>query len=224
MVRRLTAVPLVLTLVGAWLMLLAPAAHAACHIAGFVETEVEASESTGVVSLVVELQGRVGSCAGTVDVATVDGTAVAGDDYEAVSQTLTFEENDDRVETVDVTILADDEADAGETFTLELSNSTGDISGTGDPATVTITEDGGAESGDDGGQDDTDDAAGDSTSDDAATDDGVADEGAAVDDETDTDDTDDTDDGGGTLGIILAVVAAIAIGVGAFVLLRGRGG
>lgn len=202
--RRLPAVPLVFVLVGAWLVLLAPAAHAACHIAGFVETDVEASRSTGVVSLVVELQGRVGSCAGTVDVATVDGTAVDGEDYEAVSQTLTFEEDDDRVETVDVTILADGEEGGDKTFTLELSNPTGDISGTGEPATVTITGDGGVE-----------------PADEAGTDDDVADEDAAVDAE---ESTDDEDEGGGTLGIVLAVVAAIAIGVGAFVLLRGRGG
>lgn len=215
MVRRLPAVPLVLVLVGAWLVLLAPAAQAACHIAGFVETDVEASESTGVVSLVVELQGRVGSCAGTVDVETVDGTAVAGDDYEAVSQTLTFEENDDRVETVDVTILGDDEDDSGETFTLELSNPTGDISGTGEPATVTIIEDGVDET-------DGEDATGDATgADDGAVDDADA---ADADAASDADASDDEDEGGGTLGIILAVAAAIAIGVAAFVLLRGRGG
>lgn len=181
MVRRLSATSLVLTLAGAWLMLFAPAAHAACHIARFVESEVEAVESEGVVSLVVELQGRVGSCAGTVDVATVDGTAVAGEDYEPVTQVLTFEENDDRVETIEITILADDEADDGETFTVELSTPTGDISGTGDPATVTIAEGGGAEGGGAEGADD-----------------------------------------GGNLGIIIAVVGAIAIGIGAFALLRGR--
>lgn len=209
MVRRLPAASLVLVLVAAWLLLLAPAAQAACHIAGFVESEVEASESTGVVSLVVELQGGVGSCAGTVDVATVDGTAVAGEDYEAVTQTLNFEENDDRVETVDITILADEDADGGETFTVELSNPTGDISGTSGPATVTITDGGGdAEDPDDGpteaapGEDD--------TADDAAQDDAV------------TEDTGELEDDGSNLGIIIAVVAAIAIGIGAFAVLRGR--
>lgn len=180
-------------------------AHAACHVADFVESEVEASESTGVVSLVVELQGRVGSCAGTVDVATVDGTAVAGEDYEPVTQTLTFEENDDRVETVDITILADDEADGGETFTVELSNPTGDISGTSGPATVTITDDS-------GGGDDADDPATEPATD-TDTDAGDGDGDA---------DADGSEDGGGTLGIILVVVAAIAIGVGAVAVLRGR--
>lgn len=208
MVRRLSATSLVLTLVAAWLMMLAPAADAACHIAGFIESDVEADEAAGVVSLVVELQGRVGSCAGTVDVATVDDSAVAGEDYEAVTETLTFEENDDRVETVDITILADDEADGGETFTVELSNPTGGISGTGGPATVTITESGaGAEEADDEPTEPatvTDDTA------DDAQDDAVA------------EDANEADDEGGNLVIIIAVVVTIAIGIGAFTLLRGR--
>lgn len=209
MVRRLLAPSLAVLLAAAWLLLLAPAAHAACHIAGFVESEVEASESTGVVSLVVELQGGAGSCAGTVDVATVDGTAVAGEDYEAVTQTLTFEANDDRVETVDITIVADEDADSGETFTVELSNPTGGITGTSGPATVTITDDsGGAEDADD---EPTEAAPGeDDTADDATQGDAIA------------EDAGETEDDGSNLGIIIAVVAAIAIGVGAFALLRGR--
>lgn len=140
MARRLFAPSLVLALTASWLLVTAVPAAAACHIAGFVESDVTASPDAGVVSLTVELQGRVGSCAGTVDVTTVDGSATAGQDYEAVATTLTFEENDDRVETVDVTILAD--AAAGSTFTLELSAPTGDISGTSGPATVTITGEG----------------------------------------------------------------------------------
>lgn len=189
-------------------LLLPTPAHAACHIAGFVESEVEAGESTGVASLVVELQGRAGSCAGTVDVATVDGTAVAGEDYEAVTQTLTFVENDDRVETVDVTILADEDADGGETFTVELSNPTGDISGTGGPATVTITDDGG------GAQD-----ADDEPTEPATVTDDEADDAQ---DDAVADDPGETEDDGLNVGIIIAVVAAIAIGIGAFALLRGR--
>lgn len=189
-------------------LLLPTPAHAACHIAGFVESEVAASESTGVVSLVVELQGRAGSCAGTVDIATVDGTAVADEDYETVTQTLTFEENDDRVETVDVPILADDEADGGETFTVELSNPTGDISGTGGPATVTITDDGG----------DAQDADDEPTEPATTTDDTAAD----AQDDVVADDPEETEDDGLNLGILIAVIAAIAIGIGAFALLRGR--
>lgn len=218
MARRLSATSLVLTLAGAWLLMLAPAAHAACHIAGFVESEVETSESAGTVSLVVELQGRAGSCAGTVDVATVDGTAVAGEDYEAVTQTLTFEQDDDRVETVEVAILADGEADGGETFTVELSNPTGDITGTGAPATVTITDDGGDAGATEGAGDEPTEAA--TTTDATDSTDATQDDAGTEGQETGVE---DEETGGGNLGIIIAVVVAIVIGVGAFVLLRGRG-
>lgn len=137
MARRLLAPSVALVLATAWLLVTALPAAAACHVAGFVERDLTASPDIGVVSLIVELQGRVGSCAGTVDVATVDGTGKAGVDYEAVTATLTFEENDDRVETVDVTILP--EARRGATFTVELSNPTGDISGTSTPATISVS-------------------------------------------------------------------------------------
>ncbi len=199
MARRLSAPLVALALAAAWLLATAVPAAAACHIAGFVETDVTASPGSGTVSLVVELQGRVGTCAGTVDVATVDGSATAGQDYESVSATLTFEENDDRVETVDVTILAD--AAPGSSFTLELTNPTGDISGTSGPATVTIEGD--------GATDDDDAVDGeDTTSDEPA-------DGSS--------DVEDDEDEGGTLGIALAVLAAVLIGAGAFARLRGRG-
>jgi hypothetical protein len=215
MTRRLTASFATGAIAAMWLLVTAGPAMAACHVAAFVESSVQVAESDGVASLVVELQGRQPSCAGTVDVSTVDGTAVAGEDYEAVTQTLTFEEGDDRVETVEIPILADDEADGGEAFTVELSNPTGSIGNTGGPATVTITDDAGEseaeptapatveEDSADGAQDDPVDGA----------QEGVDAEGGAG----------EPADEGGDLGIILAVVAAIAIGGGAFVLLRGRG-
>lgn len=204
MTRRAPASVVIALLAAGLLLVVAAPARAACHIAAFVETDVEASESTGVVSLVVELQGGVGSCAGTVDVVTLDGTAVAGEDYDAVSETLTFVENDDRVETIDITILADDEADGGEVFTVELSNPTGSISATGAPATVTIVDD---------GPEDGDGAPEDAPTEDAPTEDAIED---AIEDE---------ERSGllGTVGIVLAVIAAVAIGVVAFVVLRGRG-
>lgn len=217
MTRRLPASLLTLVLAVGWLVALAVPASAACHVAGFVESEVEVAESDGVATLVVELQGRQPSCAGTVDVATVDGTAIAGEDYEAVTQTLTFEEGDDRVETVEVPFLADDHADAGETFTVELANPTGSISNTGGPATVTITDAGsGAEASE---AEPTESAtAGDEPTGDAQ-DDPVGD----AQESGEAEDADESEDGGGDLGIIIAVIAAIAIGAGAFVLLRGRG-
>lgn len=209
MARRLLAPTMVLALATAWLLATALPAAAACHVAGFVESEVATSPDAGVVSLVVELQGRVASCAGTVEVATVDGSATAGEDYEAVMATLAFEEGDDRVETVEVPILAD--AAPGGTFTLELSDPTGGITGTSGPATVTIVA-GGDTTGDAGEGDPGDEGA----SDDEAGDD------EAGDDEADRDEA-DGGGGGGTVGIVLAVLAALAIGGGSFAVLRGRG-
>ena len=60
----------------------------------------------------------------TVDYATADGTATAGEDYTAASGTLSFA-NGERVKTIAVPVL-DDAIDEGEeTFTLRLSNARG---------------------------------------------------------------------------------------------------
>lgn len=131
---------LVTAVLAASLLPAAPPAHAACHIAGFVDPTVEVGADAGSVTLTVELQGGQPSCEGTVDWATEDGTATAGTDYEAGSGTLTFVAEDDRVEDITIAIL--DGATAGD-FRVVLSSPTGSITGTGDPATVTIT--GGAE-------------------------------------------------------------------------------
>jgi len=116
-------------------------AVAACHIAGFVEGEVEVDatvhSTSRSVTLTVELQGRVESCEGAVDWATEDGTAKAGTDYVGVNGTLTFVAGDDRVEDITIEILDSGFGD----FHVALSNPTGSIAGTGDPATVTIVVD-----------------------------------------------------------------------------------
>lgn len=118
------------------LVLAVPSASAACHIAGFVESDVQVDAGAGSVTLTVELQGRQPACEGTVDWATEDGTATAGSDYEAGSGTLTFVANDDRTEDIAITIL--DGASTGD-FSVVLSNPSGSISGTGSAASVTIT-------------------------------------------------------------------------------------
>jgi len=81
----------------------------------------------------------------TVDYATADGTAVAGDDYESKSGTLRFAAGETS-KTVSVPIIDDDVEDSGEKFTLTLSNPTGGVffatpSGTllGSTATATAT-------------------------------------------------------------------------------------
>ena len=60
----------------------------------------------------------------TVDYATADGTATAGEDYTAASGTLTFAPGETE-KTVRVAIIDDALPDNGETFTLVLSNPSG---------------------------------------------------------------------------------------------------
>ena len=60
----------------------------------------------------------------TVDYATADGTATAGADYTATSDTLTFTPGETE-KTVNVAVLDDTHADSEETLTLALSNATG---------------------------------------------------------------------------------------------------
>ena len=75
----------------------------------------------------------------TVDYATSDGSAKAGEDYTATSGTLTFAAGE-KTKTVNVPVL-DDAVDEGEeTFTFRLSNATGGRIGDGE-ATGTIAND-----------------------------------------------------------------------------------
>ncbi len=72
----------------------------------------------------------------TVDYATSDGTATAGEDYTATSGTLAFQAGE-VTKTISVPTTEDAEDDGGETFTLTLSNASG--AGLGDAeATGTI--------------------------------------------------------------------------------------
>ena len=71
----------------------------------------------------------------TVQYATSNGTATAGDDYTETSGTLTFAANE-TAKTVSVPIIDDEVDDDGETLTLTLSNPTGAVL---DDATATGT-------------------------------------------------------------------------------------
>ena len=72
----------------------------------------------------------------TVQYATSDGTATAGQDYTTTTGTLTFSANETS-KTVSVPITDDTEEDSGETLTLTLSNPTGAVLGDAE-ATGTI--------------------------------------------------------------------------------------
>ena len=67
---------------------------------------------------------RAASGTVTVDYATSDGTAVAGQDYTAATGTLSFAAGETE-KTVSVTVLDDVHDDPGETLTLTLTNATG---------------------------------------------------------------------------------------------------
>ncbi len=58
----------------------------------------------------------------TVDYATTDGTATAGEDYTATAGQLTFLPGGELAQTVSVTVSGDLDDETNETFTVELSN------------------------------------------------------------------------------------------------------
>jgi hypothetical protein len=93
---------------------------------GMSVDDVEVDEGDGgavVASFTVGLTSPSASAV-TVDYATADGTAVAGDDYSAASGTVTFAAGDTS-ETVDVDVAGDLLDEDDEIFTLQLSNESG---------------------------------------------------------------------------------------------------
>ena len=89
-------------------------------------TVVEPALGTEVVQVPVRLSSEMEDPV-TVEYATADGTAHAGEDYAATSGTLTFAPHE-RLKTVAVTINSDVLAEPAETFSLNLSSeSTGTI-------------------------------------------------------------------------------------------------
>ncbi len=98
----------------------------------------EAEDAT--VDFVVTLS-RAGTETVTVDYATSDGTATAGSDYTAASGTLSFAPGE-LTRTVSVAVLEDSHDEAEETFTLTLSNASGNHAWLSDAtATGTIEND-----------------------------------------------------------------------------------
>ena len=81
---------------------------------------------------------EVATGAVTVDYATADYSAAAGEDYTAASGTLTFAAGETE-KTVEVALLHDGASDDGETFTLTLSNASGATIGDAE-ATGTVVD------------------------------------------------------------------------------------
>ena len=87
--------------------------------------DATANEADGRITFEVTLS-RKASRPVTVDWATANGSATAGEDYTAGSGTLTFEPGDTS-KTVEVALLDDAVDDGGETFTVSLSNASGAV-------------------------------------------------------------------------------------------------
>ena len=101
--------------------------------------DASATEGTdGTIDFEVTLNARDDCETVTVDWATADGTATAGEDYTAASGTLTFGPGETS-KTVSVEILEDTVEDSGEAFTLRLSNASGATIADGE-ATGTIAD------------------------------------------------------------------------------------
>ena len=91
---------------------------------GIEVADAEATEGLDAQILFRVTLGRASSEPVTVSYVTADGTAVAGEDYEATSGTLTFGAGETE-QTVAVTIIDDAVEDSGETFRLVLSGPAG---------------------------------------------------------------------------------------------------
>ncbi len=78
----------------------------------------------------------------TVDYATADGTALAGEDYTATNGTLTFNGDDGEFQTISVTLLNDDIIEqTDEDFFVNLSNISSVLASIGDPQGIATIED-----------------------------------------------------------------------------------
>ena len=102
----------------------------------FQQANISIAESGGTVDLVVE---RTGGSDGEIlaSAATFDGTATAGEDYQATAETLTFADGETE-KTVSIPIFDNNTAEPDETFLVSLSILSGP--GTvGDPSTATVT-------------------------------------------------------------------------------------
>lgn len=95
-------------------------------------------ENAGVVSVELERTGSA-DLAVSVDVATADGSATAGDDYTATTDTVSWAAGESGVKTVDVPITDDTIAEPSETFVVNLSNPA-DTTISDAEATVTILD------------------------------------------------------------------------------------
>jgi hypothetical protein len=105
----------------------------------FSPTSYTVNESSGTAHVVVQRSSGTTASA-TVRVKTADGTATAGTDYTAVDTVVSFAAGATS-KTVDIPILEDNGTEAGERFTVSLSEPTGTALAPASTATVDIVDD-----------------------------------------------------------------------------------
>lgn len=103
----------------------------------FVVAAASFNETDSLAEIIVS---RVGGSAGavSVDYQTVDQSALAGSDYQAVQGTLTWTDGDVGPRTIAVPIVRDSNLEQTELFTLQLQNPTGGAT-LGSPASLDVT-------------------------------------------------------------------------------------
>jgi hypothetical protein len=102
----------------------------------FQLSSLNVAENDGIVEIVIERDnGSDGDI--IVDASTFDGTAVAGQDYPATAETVTFTDGETE-KTIAIPIIDNNTAEPDETFLVTLSIISGSATIT-EPSTVTIT-------------------------------------------------------------------------------------
>ena len=91
---------------------------------GLSVADAKVEEGAGAAVVFTVSLARAATQAVTVDYATADGTATAGQDYTAASGTLSFAAGESS-KTVSVAVLDDAHDEGEETFVLRLSNASG---------------------------------------------------------------------------------------------------
>ena len=107
-------------------------------LASIANKSVTEGDVNKVVNVLIKLSA---ASAHPVDVSyvTQQGSATAGQDYLPVSGTVTFSPGQ-KSKSVPVTIVGDDETEAAESFTIQISSTTVGVKGTG-KATIKIVDD-----------------------------------------------------------------------------------
>ncbi|MFK5970623.1 MAG: Calx-beta domain-containing protein [Candidatus Marithrix sp.] len=90
------------------------------------EKTKQVSETGKVIIVAKRINGSDGKI--TVKFNTIDGSAESGDDFTAVDDALTWEDGGDKDKEIIISILADENIEEDEIFTLKLTDVTGDAS------------------------------------------------------------------------------------------------